>query len=144
MGSVAATGLLEKKSFVSLFRPRSEKGVRGVVRLRSEEEELSAVRKLVLMLEKSLSPWMELEEDELVSEPSEILRISGALRAWTLVVERSSVGREILARLIEPAVYLAVRDRGRTPSSPRLCARARVVNFRTRDMVLGEVDMVGM
>ena len=138
------TGLLEKKSFVSLPRPKSEKGVNGVIGLRSEEEELSAVRKLLPMLEKSLSLWMELAEDELVSDPPETLRMSGALRAWTLVVERSSVGREILARLIVPGAYLTVQDRGRVFSSPRVCALARLVKLRTRDMVLvAEVGMEG-
>jgi len=51
------------------------------------------------------------------------------------------VGREILARLIVPGLYLTVRDRGRMFSSARACARARVVNLRTRDMVLRERDI---
>ena len=102
--------------------------------LREEEEELSAVKNPLSMLEKSLSLWTESDEDELVSEPLETLRMSGALRAWTLVVERNSVGREILARLMVPGAYLTVQDRGRGFSSPRVCARARLVKLRTRDM----------
>lgn len=135
--AVVGAGLLEKKSIVSWLRPRSERGVLGVIGLRSDVEELSAVRKLLSMLEKSLSLWIESEEDELLSEPPEDFRMSGALRAWTFVVERNSVGREILALLMVPGVYLTVRDRGRMVfSSPLVCARARLVRLRTRDMVL--------
>jgi len=80
-GSVAAAGLLEKKSGVSvvLARPNSENGVMGVTGLRSEE--VSAVKKLVPMLEKSLSLWIELAEDEVVSDAPDAERMSGALRA---------------------------------------------------------------
>jgi len=130
-----ATGLLEKKSLLSLPNPISEKGVKGVIGLREEDEELSAVKKPLSMLEKSLSLWIESDE-ELASEPVDTLRMSGALRAWTLVVERSSVGREILALLMVPGAYFTVQDRGSGFSSPRVCARARLVKLRTRDMVL--------
>lgn len=137
-GAVVAdvTGLLEKKSLVSLPIPISEKGVNGVMGLREEEEELSAVKNPLSMLEKSLSLWIEPDEVELVSERPETLRMSGALRAWTLVVESNSVGSEILARLMVPGAYLTVQERGRVFSSPRVCARARLVKLRTRDMVL--------
>lgn len=79
----------------------SEKGVIGVIGERSLEEELSAVRKPLSMLLKSLS-----EETEAAEEPdddsADSLRISGAFKAWTFVVLRSSVGREILARFMVP------------------------------------------
>lgn len=129
-------GLLEKKSFVSLLRPKSEKGVSGVTGERSEVDELSALRKLLSILEKSLSEWIESDDEEVVLDSAETFLMSGAVKACTLVVDRNSVGREILARLIVPGAYLTVQERGTLgASSPRVCARARLVKLRTRDML---------
>ena len=50
--------------------------------------------------------WME-ESDEV----TRTLPMSGALRAWTLVVEMSSVGREMRLRLIVPVGYLTLPSR---------------------------------
>ena len=116
--------------------PMSEKGVSGVMGLRSQDEELSALKKPLSMLEKSLSLWLWIESEEELLDSAEVLRMSGALRASTLVVESSSVGREILARLIVPGAYLTVQDRGRAVSSPRVRSRARLVKLRTRDIML--------
>lgn len=127
--------LLEKKSLVSFERPMSDMGVIGVMGESSEVDELSALRKLLSMLEKSLSELIEADEDEALLELAIALGMSGAVRAWTLVVEMSSVGSEIFARLIVPGVYLTVPDLG-TWSSPRVCARARLVKLRTRDMLV--------
>lgn len=78
---VLTRDLLEKKSLVSLPTPKSEKGVRGVTGERSVAEELSAVKNDLSMLEKSLSEWMESDEEELLLDSAETLRISGALSA---------------------------------------------------------------
>lgn len=71
-------------------------------------DELSAdvagVLRKVLVKEEKSEPSV--ERRELVEEPLERDRMSGALRAWTLVVDRSSVGNEILERSMVPAAYL--------------------------------------
>lgn len=65
--------------------------------------------------------------------------ISGALYAWTLVVEMSSVGKEIISRRMLPAAYLTVLLRLGVPSwSSRLM---RLVNARARDILLMNVDV---
>lgn len=102
---------------------------------RSVAEELSALRKLLSMLEKSLSELIESAEEAFELDSADVFLISGALSACTFVVNRSSVGSEIFARLIVPGVYLTVHDLGSAESSPRVCARARRVKFRTKDMV---------
>lgn len=98
------TGFEEKKSLVAGSDIMSEKGVMGVSGERSVEEELSALKKPLSVLLKSLSEEMEAAEELDEDDSAETLRISGALRAWTLVVLMSSVGREILARLMVPGV----------------------------------------
>jgi hypothetical protein len=66
-------------------------------------EVAGVLRKLLEMDEKSESSA---ERKEALDEALEADRISGALKAWTLVVERSSVGKEILERSMVPAAYL--------------------------------------
>ena len=63
------------------------------------------------------------------------LIMSGAFKACTLVVEMSSVGREIMFLRIVPGAYLEVPERvspESTESSPRLM---RFVNARAKDIV---------
>lgn len=72
----------------------SEAGVTGVAGPLSSMDDVSLselLRKLRSIVEKSESLA---EEMEAVEEP-EALRISGAVNAWTFVVEISSVGSEI-------------------------------------------------
>lgn len=77
------------------------------------------------------------DEIEPVDDP-ETLRISGAVKAWTLVVEINSVGREIRLRLMVPWGNLTLVPRwGISWSTLRLVRR---VNARARDMV--EEDMM--
>lgn len=117
----AMTGFEEKKSLVVGSCIISEKGVMGVIGERSVEEELSALKKPLSMLLKSFSDKTESADDLVELRSAEILRISGALRAWTLVVLISSVGSEIFARLIVPGVYRTLQLRGREGSSvPRV------------------------
>lgn len=93
------------------------------------------------MVEKSESL---LDEIDPVVDP-EMLRISGAVRAWTLVVEISSVGREMRFRSMVPGAYLTVvlRCIG-TCSVFRL---TRLVNAREidifREVVEGEKEPTG-
>lgn len=82
----------------------SENGVIGVMGERSVEDELSVLKKPLSILEKSLSEETEAAEEVVVVDSADILRISGAFNAWTFVVLMSSVGREILARLIVPGL----------------------------------------
>lgn len=73
-----------------------------------EESSLLEPRKLLSMVEKSESFAELIESPEDVEV--EIDRISGAVNAWTLVVEMSSVGSEIISRLMVPGAYLVVPD----------------------------------
>lgn len=66
-------------------------------------EVVGVLRKLLEMDEKSESSA---ERKEAFDDALETDRISGALNACTLVVERSSVGKEILERSMVPAAYL--------------------------------------
>ena len=93
----------------------------------TEESSVMLLRKLVSMVEKSdsLPELTESAEDE-----PETDLISGAVRAWTFVVEMSSVGREIISRLIVPGAYLGVPDRVK-PGSSRLM---RFVKARANDI----------
>lgn len=91
----------------------------GVIGERSEVEELSAVRKPLSMLLKSLSELMESADEVDEAMSAEVLRMSGAFRACTLVVLMSSVGSEIFARLIVPGVYRTLQLRG-VSSLPRV------------------------
>jgi len=85
------------------------------------------LRKLRSMVENSESLLELIEEPE---EDEEILRISGAVRAWTFVVEISSVGRDMRLRLMVPAGYRTVIARlGGDCGSLRL---ARLVTARAR------------
>lgn len=125
------------RSGVVCFRSKNDlasvAGVTGVAGPLLSTEELSLpalVRKLRSMVEKSESL---LDETEPADEP-EILRISGAVKAWTLVVEISSVGREMRLRSIVPGAYLTVvlRGMGTCCSTLRL---TRLVKAREIDMV---------
>lgn len=96
----------------------------------------SLVRKLRSMVEKSEScPECvdeELEEDDV----SETLRMSGAVKACTFVVDINSVGREMLLRSIVPGVYrtvLPLTGVDGVPSS--LCRFKRLVKALARDML---------
>ena len=93
----------------------------------TDESSVILLRKLVSIVEKSdsLPELSESAEDE-----PETDLISGAVRAWTFVVEMSSVGREIMFRLIVPGAYLAVPDRVK-PTSSRLM---RLVKARANDI----------
>ena len=73
-------GLLVKKSFKSLLIPKSENGVSGVAGERSAFDELSALRKPLSMLEKSLSLWTESDELE-PADSADTFRMSGAFKA---------------------------------------------------------------
>ena len=61
------------------------------------------LRKLFEIFEKSESSA---ERNEAFDKSLEADRMLGAWSAWTLVVERSSTGQEILERSIVPAAYL--------------------------------------
>jgi len=90
-------------------REPSLAGVTGVAGplLSMEEASLALLRKLRSMVEKSESL---LEEIEPVEEP-EPVRMSGAVKACTFVVEINSVGNEMRLRLIVPAAYLTLVPR---------------------------------
>lgn len=93
-----------------------------------ESSPLDWLRKLLSMVEKSES------FPELTDAPEDVAetdRISGAVKAWTFVVEISSVGREIISRLIVPAAYLTVLDRAGVNSSRLM----RFVKALANDMV---------
>ena len=111
-------------------RALSIAGVLGVAGEESftEESSVMLLRKLVSIVEKSdsLPELTESAEDE-----AETDLISGAVRAWTFVVEMSSVGREIMSRLIVPGAYLEVPDLIK-PVSSRLM---RLVKARASDIV---------
>jgi len=82
-------------------------GVTGVAGPLLSREEVSLpvlLRKLRSMVEKSES----LAEETDPADDPEILRISGAVRAWTLVVEINSVGKDMRLRSIVPGAYLTV------------------------------------
>lgn len=90
----------------------SEAGVTGVAGplLSMEEASLPVLlRKLRSMVEKSDSFPDETDPED---DP-EMLRMSGAVNAWTLVVEINSVGREMRWRLMVPGGYLTLVPRWR-------------------------------
>jgi len=131
----AVIGLLSKKLDCSM------RGVMGVAGDEASMEELSvrswSLRKLLSKVEKSES-WLELTDEPEDSVDLPIEGMSGALRAWTLVVEINSVGKEIMSRRMLPAAYLMVLLRlGATSVSSRFM---RLVKARAIDMV---VDGVG-
>ena len=123
------TGVLCFESKNDLASVTGVTGVAGPL-LSTEEVSLPVlVRKLRSMVEKSESLP---EEIEPVDDP-ETLRISGAVKAWTLVVESSSVGKEMRFRSMVPEAYLTVVLRWiDVCSGLRL---ARLVNTRERDIV---------
>jgi len=83
-----------------LLERSSDTGVIGVIGLRSRLDVSVLLRKLLSMVLNSLSgSESAMEEDE---DSLPILRMSGAFRAWTLVVLISLVGREIWVRLMVP------------------------------------------
>lgn len=100
-------GVLESKKPLD----GSRGGVTGVAGEDASMDELSvrswSLKKLLSKVEKSESSLEPTEEpDDMVDLCRE--RISGALRACTLVVEISSVGEEIMSRRMLPAAYLTV------------------------------------
>lgn len=76
-------------------------GVAGPLLSTEEESLLERLRKLRSIVEKSESFVEEIEPEE----DDDALRMSGAVRACTLVVEINSVGREMRVRLIVPCAY---------------------------------------
>ena len=84
------------------------------------------------MVEKSES----LPEETEPEEDPEMLRISGAVNAWTLVVEINSVGREMRLRLMVPGAYLTVVLRWTVTAADCSVLRLmRLVKARERDIV---------
>jgi hypothetical protein len=114
-------------------------GVTGVAGPLLSTEELSLpvlVRKLRSIVEKSESFADEIDPED---DP-EMFRMSGAVSAWTLVVEISSVGREMRLRSIVPGAYLTVvlRIIGACCSTLRL---TRFVKAREIDIVPMKLDL---
>lgn len=66
--------------------------------------EVAGVPRKPLEMEENSEPSA--DRKEALDEALETDRMSGAFSAWTLVVESSSVGREMLERFIEPDAYL--------------------------------------
>lgn len=102
----AAVGRTETDCFTSKKDLTSSvAGVTGVAGplLSTDEEEslLDRLRKLRSIVEKSESFTEETEP----AEEEEALRMSGAVKACTLVVEINSVGREMRLRLMVPCGY---------------------------------------
>lgn len=106
-------------------------GVMGV----AGEESLLRTRKLRSMVEKSES-FPECSDEEL-DDADENFPISGAVKACTLVVEMSSVGREIILRLMVPGAYLTVFPlaSGEEVAASSSLRRTRLVKARARDMI---------
>ena len=106
MAGVASTGCFTSKKDLD----SSVAGVTGVAGplLSIDEVSVPAVlRKLRSMVEKS-------DSFPRVSDPvedPEMLRMSGAVKAWTLVVEINSVGSEMRLRLMVPGGYLTLVPR---------------------------------
>lgn len=112
-------------------------GVTGVAGPLLSMEELSLpvlVRKLRSMVEKSES----LTEENDPDEDPEMDRISGAFKAWTLVVEINSVGREIRLRSMVPVANLTVVLRCRGAAACSMLRLTRLVKERARDMVVDD------
>lgn len=107
----ARAGMADTGSFTSKNDlVSSVAGVTGVAGPLLSIDEVSLpvlLRKLRSMVEKSDSfP----EKNEPADDP-ELLRMSGAVNAWTLVVEINSVGREMRLRLMVPGEYLTLVPR---------------------------------
>ncbi len=126
-GSIGAVSFVSKNDFASVA------GVIGVAGPLLSREAVSLpvlLRKLRSMVEKSES-FPELIDP---ADDPDMFRMSGAVRAWTLVVEINSVGREMRLRSIVPGAYLTVvlRSIGVWFSVLRL---TRLVKARERDIV---------
>ena len=122
----AGTGFVLKKSL-----ELSMGGVMGVEGdERSIDESSVPLRKPLSMVEKSESLPELSESFEDVAEADRPGR-SGAVNACTFVVEMSSVGSDIISRLIVPVAYRTVPFRPRTEESSRFI---RFVNALARDM----------
>lgn len=85
--------------------------------------ELAGVLRKLLEMDAESEPSA--ERNESLDEALEMVRMSGALSAWTLVVEMSSVGKEMLDRLMVPAAYLKEASEGAEEAS--WCRFARFV-----------------
>jgi hypothetical protein len=112
---------------------RSTAGVIGVAGdddPSTEESSLLELRKLLSMVEKSESFAELIESPEDVEV--EIDLMSGAVNAWTLVVEMSSVGSEIISLLMVPGAYLEVPDLVGVDASSRFM---RLVKALANDIV---------
>jgi len=123
------------KSKFSLSAKKSAASFLGVTGVAGDDDSMDEVsvpallRKLRSIVEKSESLIDDTDEDD----DEEILRMSGALSAWTFVVEISSTGMEICARLIVPGAYLTVLPLARGAcGSVRL---VRLVRARARPIV---------
>lgn len=123
--AVGTSRLASKKDFTS-----SMGGVMGVTGDESIDEESlpERPRKLRSMVEKSESLPELIEEPE---DDAEMLRMSGAVRAWRFVVEINSVGREIILRVMVPCACLTVPLRVVICSPPRL---TRLVKALAKDI----------
>lgn len=116
-------------------------GVTGVAGEDVSMDELSvlskSLRKLLSNVEKSEFCELVEELDDRVSLLK--LEISGAVKAWTFVVEINSVGSEIKSRRMLPAAYRTVLLRAGRSGSSRFAMR--FVKARARDMIeLDECD----
>lgn len=122
---------------VPCFRSKNElapsvAGVTGVAGPLLSTDELSfpvLERKLLSMVEKSESLADEIDP---VDDP-EVLRMSGAVKACTLVVEINSVGKEMRVRSMVPDGYLTVALL--CIGSCSMLRRTRLVNAREIDIV---------
>lgn len=114
--SIKAGAMIEGRTGGPIFESKNDlisslAGVDGVSGplLSMEEASLPVVlRKLRSMVEKSESFAEFIDPAE---DPPETLRMSGAVKACTFVVEMSSVGREMRLRLMVPGAYLTVLPR---------------------------------
>ena len=94
--------------------------------------------KLREMDEKSKS-WLELMEEFEDDTDMDRVEMSGAFRALTLVVEISSVGKEMSSRLIVPAGYLTLPSRDGVDAERPRSRLVRLVNARARAMVVAAI-----
>lgn len=133
---------IDGRTGVVCFRSKNDlasvAGVTGVAGPLLSTEEVSLpvlARKLRSMVENSESLPDEIDP----AEDPEMLRMSGAFKAWTLVVEISSVGRDMRFRSMVPGAYLTVVLRGIGACS--VLRLTRFVNAREIDMVENDSRM---
>lgn len=98
-------------------------------------EVAGVLRKLLAVDEKS-EPSA--ERREALDEALEMERISGALSAWTLVVDKNSVGKEILERSMVPAAYL--KDESECEAGASCWRFARLVKALASDIVEEDIQ----